>query len=845
MAAPGKRILRDLRELSELSPYLYAVPDPSGDLYIIHAVIAYLPDEPTRPLTRPFSEGVYWITLKLPKEYPHGSIVFLVHTPSGRFNRETTVCTDQSHFHASSVHHAVTLASQIESFAIYMRDNDNEGRHTAIGDYTHHHEDHAKLLEIRIQFAGESMTYNREHAVFREAFPGLTGDRAADLAWIHEQKKPSTHNPFAEPAPTKRARDEAADDHGASSSAGAAVMDEEVVEEVVEEGDKESMRPATWIRPEMTAPPPMDFKDIQINKILDASCAPHETYADAAEKFRRLADLLGKARYDVDSNREKLVEHARTRTVPVFKDAPAPPPSPVPLFRHQQDMMAALIEMDKLLFGVLADPVAFGKTFMIAYLIWARAEADGEGKTVIAAQKRLHSQWMKTLRLFGVQDRVILVSTNRIVSIVRGLQHENTIVRVVHDEAHLGMHLWDRPISTWLVTATPVWSKIAALIRCRPRVTDEFYSKHLIRRLPAENTAALPTAIDVLAQSDASPDERKMLDLVLRIARSVLRANKKVGARPWAMVQSLMKRALDAMITGDCKAVHADAMRTWATLMSDNAAVRVDVNRVTPELATTLISRASTGGQMNPCNICVEPIDGNGVLFNQCAHVLCDKCYSDVNARTQKPTCGVPCAKGSFGDVFLYRNVLKAMRDDPKPVAHKVDDDVDEDAADAASAASTARVRKILRICTEDVHQRSVVVARSETEIKAINTAFVRIGVRPLVITAHTLPERMTKLLSPERLEEGKVPLLLIQQTAMRVGLNLQHFHRVVFASSPLDPPAMMQSGARFVRPNASVREVRYYHFYTRGTLEQKLYDAFFKGRNVHLNHTNMLDVLA
>ena len=72
--------------------------------------------------------------------------------------------------------------------------------------------------------------------------------------------------------------------------------------------------------------------------------------------------------------------------------------------------------------------------------------------------------------------------------------------------------------------------------------------------------------------------------------------------------------------------------------------------------------------------------------------------------------------------------------------------------------------------------------------------------------------------------------VLVAQERAIAVGLNLQQYHYVLLPTPLPDAARLVQLGGRFVRPGAGVPEVRFVHMHARGTFEARLSHAVRAG---------------
>ena len=81
--------------LKDPTPGILAEPDPKN-WFIWHFVFFDLPSD------TPYASGVYHGELRFPLAYPNAPPEILMHTPSGRLETETKICTSFSSFHPES-----------------------------------------------------------------------------------------------------------------------------------------------------------------------------------------------------------------------------------------------------------------------------------------------------------------------------------------------------------------------------------------------------------------------------------------------------------------------------------------------------------------------------------------------------------------------------------------------------------------------------------------------------------------------------------------------------------------------------------------------------------------------
>ena len=511
------------------------------------------------------------------------------------------------------------------------------------------------------------------------------------------------------------------------------------------------------------------------------------------------------------------------RNLPFDRAAPAPAPAPVPLYPHQLDALPTMLKLDaESQGGVLADPPGFGKTYMIAALVHATLATPG--RTVIVAQARLQGAWQRTMQLFGIPDDRYAILSTSIAGFARYM-NAHRVSRVVVDEAHLVTGLCVRARNNysarrWFVTATPTANVLAAFCQ-----NDRVY-RHLIRRLPEENTAALPAARETDHEVDLAADERGLLAEAARAAEAAAHVLREFNFRNWPRVEDAVAYAAEATLHGDVQGAAARLAALPGNARGAGVVDRAPSRRLVhnvPAGAAQVERWLATSGATAPgakCQVCDEPFgDAHpGVLFRACSHLVCTECFDRNYARAQKPFCGLPCAPTTMSACYLL-SVLTHQPAEPEPAP----------AAPAARAGSKTRAILALVAGARARGERVAVVLHSDAAVDAVVAALAGSGERPAVVRtkqggAHTgaVATAVGGAAPP--------PVLVAQERAIAVGLNLQQYHYVLLPTPLPDAPRLVQLGGRFVRPGAGVPEVRFVHMHARGTFEARLSHAVRAG---------------
>lgn len=829
MAGAPKRYLNELKKLpSSLPPYVLAVPDDQNVLEL-HFILAYMPPTDDAPARAAYQHGIYWFKMTFPPDYPYRAPNIMSLTPNGRFRAGMNICVSETMFQQSSMNSALSVAAMILSFAGFMQDDTQPGH---VGHYTN------VTAAVRMEFALGSVQFNLANATFRRMFPGIAADPDASRAWILSQKT-ADEVPDAAPAEAARApkRERSPDPELVAALAEAARAPDPAPAV-----DSIPFAPLTWLA-QGGAGGAGSAAALFVNT---------EQYRAAADAGLRIGTQLAELATNIDAlvaagneaevynvlqsvGRAKSVLKQTLGTIQkatheriLRRSIPAAPASraaaidfPVPLYAHQRSVLPQLLALDRAGGGVLADPPGFGKTFMIAALIYATL-ADTRGHTVIVAQKRLHAGWKTALNAFQIPGgRYRLVSTGP--GAVSDNVTDGDVIRLVWDEAHLAKtgRWFNSRRSTWLVTGTPTQAVM------NYPYSDPPVWQRVIRRTLSENTAVLPVTLEADMVVPPFLREARTLRARMGIISRALDTLREFEFRGWRAIETTVMNLGDAFLHGDISAWEARANLAQPVAGGTPSARLVNnVPGAAAHVASWLeiCDRSSSG----VCSVCHEGIDDTarpGVLFEKCKHLVCAECFDRMYTRADRPFCGLPCGQSKIADCYL----LSVLRAHVKLSASKAAADAGDGVASAASAADAhhslgSKGAAVLAL-VDHVRargERIAVVVRSGDAAIALRHALRARDIPVDAILAGTSGDAIDALSA--RIEAGvSTSVLVAQEVAITVGLNLQHYHWVALTSPAPDLPQLIQLGSRFVRPGASVREVRFVHMHTRGAGERVL----------------------
>lgn len=894
-----KRYLHELRELETLPPHIYAVPD-DNNMFVIHVLFLYMPvDETAHPTAAPYGRGVYWFEIRVPRDYPIRPFTLVAHTPSARFGTEVSVCTSETHFQSGTTNPAISIGAFLTSLSFNMCDDSYIG---SVG-FTHFPAGTPKqtIIAQRRVAADGSMAYNMRSDAFRRIFPELTTDRAANEQWLARVKHlvvPEGETAAApvvvdvEAAPTAAAvPNRKRPSHAPAASAAAAVPKRKRPSRVA----APVVVPAATPAAAAAAPAERIFNDLPrlpaawladpagnaAAQPLFRACAvdpavlPHRDSAVQASDYRlEYTDLRHQLTMQEEHmrrlNAQAAAMHARVlqRNIPVFPGATAPTEWPVRLYQHQQNIMPTLLELDRRGGGVLADPPGFGKTHMMCALLHATTAQDGDRRTVVIVKQRLMAHWKAVQSAFGIRtDRVHYTGAAGWYS----MRMRGGIARVIVDEAHENATLLHKTrvagITRWFVTASPTefmtlpleqvnWTVQLAEggtleVGTGPRVSSSEIIRAycMVRRAPGDMHVALVPAHDVRVDTDVSVDERPLLDeLAVRVTAAF--ANTIVA--PFVRQQraeAAILGVVHALITGDMR----EARRVIGVLPNrghvGNVAERLLDNVPPPQMHNSIrdwltIARHDGDGHAI-CQNCHE--DGeDGVLFRECRHVLCCACFARFYAREGMPFCGLPCTRSILHDCYRMR-VLNASLNPDAAGAEDTDVAVVEDTAVRADVGPATGTKmdmlfRIVRDATARAERVAIVLPTARTA-DAVRAALAQRSIAAAAITVSTKAETIGNIHA--RVQADTERVVLMQQSTVATGLNLQHFHHVVFAAPGLHPGDTRQLASRFVRIGATVPSVTYYHLIARDTFEGRLYEDARVGRRAERTDAHLLAMFA
>eukprot|EP00928_Gymnodinium_smaydae_P023781 TRINITY_DN19486_c1_g3_i1.p1 TRINITY_DN19486_c1_g3~~TRINITY_DN19486_c1_g3_i1.p1 ORF type:complete len:571 (-),score=83.34 TRINITY_DN19486_c1_g3_i1:88-1752(-) len=115
------------------------------------------------PAGTPYEGGWYWGKLQFPENYPLTPPSVTMRTPSGRFKSDARLCLSVSDYHPENWKPALGFATVLEGLLTFMVEDT-----PTVGSV-----DPLPSVEERRNLASASMSWNREHAEFVEAFPNF------------------------------------------------------------------------------------------------------------------------------------------------------------------------------------------------------------------------------------------------------------------------------------------------------------------------------------------------------------------------------------------------------------------------------------------------------------------------------------------------------------------------------------------------------------------------------------------------------------------------------------------------------------------------------------------------
>ena len=158
--------------LQDPTPGILTEPDPKN-WFVWHFVFFDLPTD------TPYSAGVYHGELRFPLAYPNAPPDILMHTPSGRLEVETKICTSFSSFHPESwspTWNVQTILKGIVSF--FLGDEGGTGT-TSSSNAT------------RRRLARQSHAFNATNRLFVELFKEKLERMGKDLSPKGEESRGS------------------------------------------------------------------------------------------------------------------------------------------------------------------------------------------------------------------------------------------------------------------------------------------------------------------------------------------------------------------------------------------------------------------------------------------------------------------------------------------------------------------------------------------------------------------------------------------------------------------------------------------------------------------------------
>lgn len=137
-----KRVLRELKDYGSTpkSEREYFLSVNENDMQNIYAII--------RNLDGDYEGGEYILHIKLPEEYPFKAPVLSFKTPNGRFNVDTNICLNISHFHPESWTPLINIDKIVMSVISILYDDKIDG----VGSQISSSDTKQKLAKESIQY---------------------------------------------------------------------------------------------------------------------------------------------------------------------------------------------------------------------------------------------------------------------------------------------------------------------------------------------------------------------------------------------------------------------------------------------------------------------------------------------------------------------------------------------------------------------------------------------------------------------------------------------------------------------------------------------------------------------
>jgi ubiquitin-protein ligase len=116
-----RRVLKEIKELTSVSPKErgFTISFKEHDLQNFFAIV--------RSMDGDYKDGEYILHVKLPDNYPYSPPVISCETPNGRFQSNTNICLNISHFHSETWSPLITLEKIILSVMSIFYDNTISG----------------------------------------------------------------------------------------------------------------------------------------------------------------------------------------------------------------------------------------------------------------------------------------------------------------------------------------------------------------------------------------------------------------------------------------------------------------------------------------------------------------------------------------------------------------------------------------------------------------------------------------------------------------------------------------------------------------------------------------------
>lgn len=141
-----KRVMKELEEAKKpSSDQFYQIFSDPSNIQMIYAI--------TTKLDGIYQNGQFIILIKLPDEYPLAPPVVQFKTPNGKFECDSNICLNITHFHSETWSPLLTIDKIVQSVISVMYDKTME---SGVGFIS-------TSDEQKIKYSQESGEYNKKH----------------------------------------------------------------------------------------------------------------------------------------------------------------------------------------------------------------------------------------------------------------------------------------------------------------------------------------------------------------------------------------------------------------------------------------------------------------------------------------------------------------------------------------------------------------------------------------------------------------------------------------------------------------------------------------------------------